>query len=116
MKFHLDFIPKPSPFKIDHQSKVLLCGSCFSDNIGNILEAHQFQTSINPLGIFFNPSSLADSLASVINQTPVDERFIVKRDDIYVSYLHHSRLWAGDPHHLTDLIHNKRKEFFAFLK
>jgi hypothetical protein len=116
MKFHLNFIPDPSPFKIDHQSKILLCGSCFSDNIGEKLNDHGFPVSINPLGIFFNPVSLAESLLATMDNTPAEEGFFVKRDSAFVSYLHHSRIWSEDKEGLAKLITAKRRETEAFLK
>jgi hypothetical protein len=115
VKFHLDFKPAESHSKIDHQSGIVLYGSCFSDNIGKMLEEHQFNALTNPEGLFFNPFSLAGSLASVINSSPVEMDLILKRDNIFVSYLHHSRVWDKDASSLAKQIAEKKKSVASFL-
>jgi len=116
MKFHLNYIPKPSPFKIDLSNQILLAGSCFSDNIGNLLATHQFNANINPEGLFFNPESLCDSLNAIIANKPLDENLILKRDDRYVSYLHHSRVSGATKADLISQFRNKRERTHEFLK
>ncbi|MGZ4091288.1 MAG: GSCFA domain-containing protein, partial [Bacteroidia bacterium] len=62
MKFHLNYNPAPSDFKINHKSKLFLIGSCFSENIGNLLSSNKFHSHSNPNGILFNPASIALAL------------------------------------------------------
>lgn len=44
--------------RIDYHSRVLLMGSCFSDNIGNKLDYFKFQNGMNPFGILFHPNAI----------------------------------------------------------
>ena len=43
---------------IDYNSKLLLLGSCFSENIGNKLNYYKFQVNQNPFGILFHPKAI----------------------------------------------------------
>ena len=45
------------PFRLDHQSPVLMMGSCFTENIGRQLERYLFPVCINPFGVTYNPLS-----------------------------------------------------------
>jgi lysophospholipase L1-like esterase len=45
--------------QIDYHSRVVLLGSCFTENIGAQLNNAGFHTLINPFGILFNPVSIA---------------------------------------------------------
>ncbi len=47
---------------INHQSNIIMLGSCFTDNIGERLNQHHFKVKINPFGIVFNPLSLLKQL------------------------------------------------------
>ena len=52
-------IPAPEfPFEINYDSKIMLLGSCFSDNIGGFFYRHRFQVCSNPFGVLFNPVSI----------------------------------------------------------
>ncbi len=43
---------------IDYKSKLLLLGSCFSDNIGERFLYYKFNALVNPFGVIFNPISI----------------------------------------------------------
>lgn len=90
MKFHLDYTPKKSSFLIDHSKRILLTGSCFSENIGDKLNEYKFETLVNPDGILFNPSSIANSLQNIILNQKEFDPFIIQRDGRFYSFLHHS--------------------------
>ena len=55
--------------QIDYNSRLLLIGSCFSENIYQKLDYYKFQTSSNPLGILFNPIAIENLLTNAINET-----------------------------------------------
>ena len=67
MDFHLAFTPKPFATKINHQQKMLLVGSCFTENMGTKLKQHKFSVLENPNGILFNPISITKAISSYIN-------------------------------------------------
>jgi len=73
MDFHLVFTPKPFKIKINHHQKLLLIGSCFTENMGAKLKLHKFSVLDNPNGILFNPISITKSIASYITNKKYNE-------------------------------------------
>jgi hypothetical protein len=53
---------------INYNSKILLLGSCFSENIGNKLSYYKFQTNQNPFGIIFHPKAIETFITNAINE------------------------------------------------
>ena len=45
--------------EIRHSDRIMLFGSCFAENIGNLLLANKFRCDVNPFGILYNPLSVA---------------------------------------------------------
>lgn len=74
---------------ITHNDKVMLLGSCFTENIGNKLSIHGFETLINPFGILYNPFSICSSLNRIINLKFLDSEDLVKVNEFWFSYEHH---------------------------
>ena len=61
-------IPKETIHPIDYDSRLLLLGSCFSENIGNQLAFYKFQSLQNPFGILFHPAAIEQVITNAINQ------------------------------------------------
>lgn len=59
-----------SAFKLQHHQSITLIGSCFSQHIGDKLNHHKFKINTNCFGTVFNPISIANNLARLINQQP----------------------------------------------
>lgn len=116
MQFHLNYSPAKFDFTIDHNSNIFLIGSCFSENIGTLLNDHKFKTYSNPNGILFNPSSIYNCLLNAIDNKPCDENLILKRDDVYYSYLHHSSINSSNKTALIEKINSENKKAHQFLK
>lgn len=62
MEFRTTIPIQPFIRKIDHSDKVCLLGSCFTENIAARLLAAKFKVITSPLGISFNPESIASSI------------------------------------------------------
>ncbi len=80
----------PSPHKIDWQSPLLLVGSCFSDEIGKLLDVNHFKTLINPFGVIFNPLTLVDLLQTCIHKQVLPATTFDYRADLHFNYWLHS--------------------------
>lgn len=74
---------------ISHKDKVMLLGSCFTENIGNKLTINGFETLINPFGILYNPFSICDSLDRILNLNFLDSDSLVYVNEFWYSYEHH---------------------------
>lgn len=68
MKFRTEIeIPAKQPINIEHDSGIVMLGSCFTDNIGEMLEKDGFDVVHNPMGTLYNPASLAQALSLAMN-------------------------------------------------
>lgn len=64
--FRTTFPTPPAPFGIAHADRVLMVGSCFTENIGVRLVGQKFPALVNPFGIVYNPVSIARSLERLL--------------------------------------------------
>ena len=80
---------KPSEKKIGYQDRILLLGSCFADNIGRKFEEHYFQTTVNPMGTLYNPTSIAEAVVLACSMSSISQAQIVEWDGMWHSMLHH---------------------------
>jgi hypothetical protein len=95
--FRTALSPEPAPFQLDHQSQIVLLGSCFSENIGERLSHHKFKTSINPFGTLFHPFSIFNLISKTIDQSPLDDWSILDQEDLHLSHQLHSSFKADSP-------------------
>lgn len=58
MRFRTEIGTIEGSFRISHDDKIVMLGSCFADNIGELLERDGFDVVHNPLGPLFNPLSI----------------------------------------------------------
>lgn len=73
----------PSEWKIGYEDKVLMLGSCFSDEIGAQMQQRYLQVTCNPFGTLYNPLSIAQALT----MTEVPE--LVEHEGLWHSMAHH---------------------------
>lgn len=115
MQFHLNHKPSKSNFLIGHESRIMLTGSCFAENIGKNFHDLKFKSICNPSGILFNPLSIATSLSDIINQQPINEKYILNRGELFFSYQHHSSVFGNTKTELIDKIKIINEEAYQFL-
>jgi GSCFA family len=60
--FRTTIAPSPAPFQINHKTRILMAGSCFTTHIGQYLRTRKFEVMTNPMGVIYNPVSLAQSI------------------------------------------------------
>ena len=116
MDFHLAFSPKPFDIKISHQQKLLLTGSCFTEQIGNKLAQHKFGVLDNPNGILFNPVSIARSVSSYIANKQYGANELFYQNECWNSWEYHSRFSHPDKNACLQLINNSQAVAHQFLK
>lgn len=91
MKFRYELDVKKLPESISHRHKLLLMGSCFTENIGEKLDKYKFTTLQNPHGILFNPVSVAEALTDYIEKREFTEADLFCLHEGWHSWKHHSR-------------------------
>ena len=75
---------KPSAWKIGYEDKILLLGSCFSDEIGERMEQCCLPVIRNPFGTLYNPLSIANAINL---QSPIFN--LQFHDGLWHSMYHH---------------------------
>ncbi len=87
-------IPK-AKFHLSHKDPILLLGSCFAENMGQLLETNKFCPDINPFGTLYNPVSICESLKLLLHAKPFRSDQLFEYKGIYHSFNHHSRFSAA---------------------
>ena len=88
--------------QIDYNSKLLLLGSCFSENIGNKLNHFKFQTNQNPFGILFHPKAIESLITNVINKKVYTATDLVFQNERWHCFDAHSNLSTVDKNELLN--------------
>jgi hypothetical protein len=65
-------------------------GSCFTENIGEIMKDLQFRIEINPFGVNYNPSSVARNLWTLLNTREYSPEDLNSDGERWFSFDHHS--------------------------
>src|ERR1700744_5319825 len=116
MDFHLEFSPKPFNTQINHQHKLLLIGSCFTENIGTKLKQHKFSVIENPNGILFNPISISNSILSYIENKQYTAEDLFYENELWNSWQHHSRFSNPNQDECLRIINESQNAANNFLK
>ena len=114
MQFTTKIPIQKSTFPIDYDSKIMLLGSCFAENMGEKFEYFKFQTIVNPFGIIFNPVSLEKLIRRSIEKRKFTENDIFFHNDLWHCFEVHSELSNSDKdvflESLNDLISSTNKK------
>jgi hypothetical protein len=116
MEFHLEFTPKSPAKRITLNNKLLLIGSCFTENIGEKLRNHKFDLLQNPNGILFNPVSITKSISSYISNKRYTEQDLFYQNECWHSWDHHSRYSGPDETAVVNGINKSISQAHEFLK
>ena len=82
----------PSDNPIDYQSKVVLLGSCFVENMGEKLDYFKFPLFLNPFGILFHPLAIANLVERALEEKFYQQKEIFEQDGIWRCFDAHSDL------------------------
>lgn len=86
-------------FELVPDKKIILMGSCFTDNVGMRFENVMWNVAANPCGVLYNPASIVALLQRALRKIPVSESELVNHDDKYLSWLfdsHFSSVSTGN--------------------
>lgn len=116
MEFRKELIIRPFKHKIDFTDKILLIGSCFSDNLGEKLRHFKFDVRINPNGTLFNPVSISKALSSYIACKSYNPDDLFFHDDLWKSWDHHSQFSHREQNEILRTINTSIQETHNLLK
>lgn len=91
MNFRLEFKPIVFDQKILHHHRLLLAGSCFTEQIGSKLSSYKLQTVQNPNGILFNPVSISNAILSYIDNKQYSTEELFYHNELWGSWDHHTK-------------------------
>ena len=92
MQFTTKIPIKKSNFPIDYDSKIMLLGSCFAENMGKKFEYFKFQATTNPFGIIFNVVSLEKLIRRCVENRKFTDDDIFFHNDLWHCFEVHSEL------------------------
>lgn len=90
MKLQTTVDIKPAKWQIGYEDKILLLGSCFSDEIGAQMMQRHLSVTCNPFGTLYNPLSIAQAM----QMTEIPE--LVQHDGLWHSMAHHGSFSRAD--------------------
>lgn len=96
MNFRTEIKQPKSNFSINHQSKLLMLGSCFTNNIGQRLIDDKFDVLLNPFGVLYNPMSIEKSLNLLIDDKYFSKEDLFEDHGVFNSFYHHSSFSSSD--------------------
>ncbi|GIV32234.1 MAG: hypothetical protein KatS3mg030_536 [Saprospiraceae bacterium] len=96
-RFRTTLTVPPAPFRIDHHTPVSCIGSCFAEEIGKRMQRLKFPVALNPMGILYNPVSVANCLERLLDPRPYELADLVAHDGLWHSFDHHGSFSHPDP-------------------
>lgn len=88
-----------SRVEFSFDDSIMLLGSCFSDNIGNIMKNMGFNVCVNPFGTLYNPMSVCNSIRRLDSAVPFSEDECVRMgagSQLICSFSHHTAAARAD--------------------
>lgn len=101
---------------IDHNSRIVMLGSCFAENIGKKLIDCGFNVVMNPMGILYNPISIFSTLSRIIEGREFTENELFQHNGLWASFMHHGSFSHSDKSEALRLMNEKLHEGHKQLK
>ncbi|MFM6947921.1 MAG: GSCFA domain-containing protein [Aquirufa sp.] len=106
-------IPIPeSPTKINHSDTILSIGSCFSENIGNLLEKLPINILNQPYGTLFHPNSIQRSLET----TKIRKEELINQNGFFVHPDFHSQFTSSSAEKLKNELQDIQASTSSFIQ
>lgn len=106
MKLQTEIPLSPEENQIDYPSRILLLGSCFSENIATKLDYFKFQNIQNPFGIIFNPVSIERLVVRAVDNKTFSEEDVFQQNGIWKCFEAHSELSSLDKDEFLKKLNN----------
>lgn len=110
-------IPVPaSENKVTYSRSCILIGSCFTENMGNLLTQHKLPVVVNPSGITYNPKSVKTNLERILKGHEYSIDDLSCNNQLYFSFDHHSQFSNICPHECLNRINTSFRKAQEELK
>ena len=101
---------------IDHNSRIVMLGSCFAENIGKRLADCGFDVVINPMGILYNPKSIASALERLVSGKEFTDDELFYHNGLWTSFMHHGAFSHANKDEALRMMNEQLREGHAQLK
>lgn len=91
MKFRTEIKCPIATKQIDHDSSLVLLGSCFSEHMEDKFQYFKFDTFANPFGILFNPIAIETAVQCCVEKSHYSKEDLLKQREVWLSLNHHSQ-------------------------
>lgn len=119
MKFFATTEIGKSRFQIDFNSRIIVLGSCFADNIGTKMIRSGFDVCINPFGTLYNPLSISNAIKRLEDNEAFSESDCIRMgsgSDLICSYHHHTSFARPTAQQFLENANARLQEASAFWK
>ena len=122
-KFRTEVDIKEAILSLDYNSKIMMLGSCFTTEIGKILQDYRFDVMVNPFGVLYNPASILSSVRRMkeCNHFTADEVVETNPADTlaphkYASFSHHGSFARLSSEEFLSVANSCLQQSHVFLK
>jgi len=116
MKLLTEIPLSKAKYQIDYSSRLLILGSCFSENIGSKLTYFKFPSLQNPFGIFFHPLAIENMVNRVVQQQNYIANDIFYLNERWHCFNVHSELSNVSKEQLLNHLNSTLKETYEYLQ
>lgn len=102
--------PLANTWNISYSDRCIFIGSCFSEHISQKMDSAGFKVESNPLGVLFNPLSIANLLSN--HEAIVGDEAFIQKENIFLNWHANSKVYGAES--LLEFkasISNKLKDF-----
>ena len=93
--------------EIRHSDRIMLFGSCFADNIGNLLVENKFRCDVNPYGVLYNPLSVSKALEEILSGKIYEVKDLFQSGGLWHSWMHHGSFSSSSSDESLNLINTR---------
>ena len=119
MKLQTPVVDEKCRVGISYKDKIMMLGSCFSDNIGGQLADYGFDVCINPFGTLYNPASIAAAVKRLVSGEHFTEKDCVEigaGSQRICSFSHHTSFSGADIDEFLDRANTALDKASAFFR
>ena len=102
--------------EIRHSEQLMFFGSCFAENIGNLLLENKFRCDVNSFGILYNPLSINKALEQIVDRKLYAEDDLFFSHGLWHSWMHHSDFSDSSSAECLRRINSRLIQAFEYLE
>ena len=114
MNFRTEISVPRAPFEITHGDGIVMLGSCFTDEVGALLDRDGFMVTHNPMGPLYNPESVLRCLRDAVMGRRRDD-YVIGPDAKVHCLSYATRFTADDEYALDSRVNEALDPFVDFL-